>query len=110
MYFHLLSSINFSGLHLACERCPDGFTTSIAGATNVGDCSLPICQMGSYLNSTLNKCQLCPKGKYQDQPQETLCKPCPTDTSTQAEGNIHFICTYQCFHILPTYNIVYQNV
>ena len=76
----------FLGLHLACERCPDGFTTSIAGATNVGDCSLPICQMGSYLNSTLNQCQFCPKGKYQDQPQETLCKPCPTDTSTQSEG------------------------
>ena len=26
------------------------------------------------------------------------------------QGNVHFICTYQCFHILPTYNIVYQNV
>ena len=43
----------YLGHHLTCERCHDGFTTSIAGATNVGDGLLPISQMGSYLNSTL---------------------------------------------------------
>ena len=48
----------FLGHHLTYERCPDGFTTSIVGATNVGDCLLPICQKGSYLNSTFDKLEL----------------------------------------------------
>ena len=43
---------------MACERCRDGFTTSISGATKVGDCSLPICEMGLYLNSYLLRVEL----------------------------------------------------
>ena len=45
-------------LHLACERCVDGFTTSNTGATNIGDCSLPIVQMDLYLNSNLLRVEL----------------------------------------------------
>ena len=81
-----LGSYRTKGLHLACERCPNGFTTSRSGATNQGDCSLPICQPGSYLNSTRNECELCPRGFYQDEAQQTSCIECPPDTSTQAAG------------------------
>ena len=44
----------FLGLHLACERCPDGFTTSNAGATNFGDCSLK--EITSIDPCNLNSC------------------------------------------------------
>ena len=62
---NLLTSHSPKGLHLACERCPDGFTTSSTGAHTRGDCSLPICQPGTFLNSTLNECARCPRGRYQ---------------------------------------------
>ena len=58
-----------------------------SGATSRGDCSLPICQPGSYLNSTLNECDLCPRGYYQDESQQTGCIECPPDTSTKSEGS-----------------------
>ena len=67
----------FLGYHLSYECCPDGFTTSIAGATNVRDCLLPICQKGSYLNSTLNKLELRYKPILQigNEQSPTLVKP-----------------------------------
>lgn len=92
-----LGTFRTKGLHLACERCPDGFTTSRSGATTQGDCSLPICQPGSFLNSTVNECQLCARGFYQDEAQQTDCYECPPDTSTKSEGSIsQDECTNRC--------------
>ena len=80
------SSHRKKGLHLACQRCPNGFTTSKSGAIDQGDCLLPICQPGSFLNSTNNACEQCPRGYYQDEAQQTSCIECPPDTSTKNIG------------------------
>eukprot|EP00096_Caligus_rogercresseyi_P005025 TRINITY_DN1980_c0_g2_i1.p1 TRINITY_DN1980_c0_g2~~TRINITY_DN1980_c0_g2_i1.p1 ORF type:complete len:2992 (-),score=731.35 TRINITY_DN1980_c0_g2_i1:531-9380(-) len=85
------------GLHLACEPCPNGFTTLENGSKTQSDCAIPICPPGSYLNQTLNECSLCPKGYYQDQSQQLNCLQCDPDTSTEAEGSIsRSACTNGC--------------
>ncbi len=92
-----LGTYRSKGLHLACERCPDGFTTARSGATTRGDCSLPICQPGTFLNSTRNECESCPRGFYQDEAQQTDCYECPPDTSTKSEGATSIDeCTNRC--------------
>ena len=85
-FIKFVSFFRTKGLHLACERCPNGFTTNRSGSTNQGDCSLPICTPGSFLNSSRNECELCARGYYTDQPQETSCTECPPDTSTKYVG------------------------
>ena len=74
------------GVHLACTKCPAGFTTSKTGASQETDCSLPICVTGQYLDAKTNVCTNCERGFYQPEEQQTECLPCPADTSTKREG------------------------
>ena len=74
------------GVHLGCQKCPKGFTTSKSGSITPGDCSLPICLSGQYLNATTNACTPCAIGFYQPDDQQTECLPCPADTTTKREG------------------------
>jgi hypothetical protein len=71
----------------ACEACPEGFTTEREGSVTRVDCSLPICAVGTFLIASSKQCEPCPKGQYQDSPQEASCKACPTDTSTNSTGS-----------------------
>ncbi|ODN06404.1 Fibropellin-1 [Orchesella cincta] len=74
------------GIHPACASCPIERTTQSTGATAIEDCTLPICRAGSYLNTTANRCQLCDRGTYQSDSQQTKCITCPADTSTKTSG------------------------
>ncbi|KAF7987305.1 hypothetical protein HCN44_003067 [Aphidius gifuensis] len=71
------------GVQAACQACPLGRTTPNIGSSAVEECSLPVCEPGTYLNGTLNQCLQCKKGTYQSETQQTFCIPCPPNTSTQ---------------------------
>jgi len=92
-----LGTYRKKGVHLACQPCPEGFTTSKQGSVESSACSLPICLAGQYLNATMNACTLCPQGFYQPEQQQTECISCPTDTSTKREGaTARSDCTNRC--------------
>ena len=65
-----------------------GRTTINKGSKIVEDCSLPICLAGTYLNGSLNQCIKCKKGLYQPNSQQTVCLPCPPNTSTKGTGAV----------------------
>ncbi|XP_058454733.1 uncharacterized protein LOC131432461 isoform X2 [Malaya genurostris] len=71
------------GVQPACTVCPTGKTTPRVGATSVEECSLPVCQPGTYLNGTVNVCIDCGKGFYQPEQQQTFCIQCPPNHSTR---------------------------
>ncbi|XP_032681239.1 sushi, von Willebrand factor type A, EGF and pentraxin domain-containing protein 1 isoform X1 [Odontomachus brunneus] len=71
------------GVQASCHACPIGRTTPNMGSAAVEECSLPVCEPGTYLNGTLNECVECKKGTYQSEPQQTFCIPCPPNTSTK---------------------------
>ncbi|XP_022825719.1 sushi, von Willebrand factor type A, EGF and pentraxin domain-containing protein 1 isoform X1 [Spodoptera litura] len=75
-----------NGSGAACAPCPPGTTTPQSGASSADQCSLPVCRPGSYLNVTLNTCVQCRKGTYQSEAQQTVCVPCPINTSTRGPG------------------------
>ncbi|XP_077268738.1 sushi, von Willebrand factor type A, EGF and pentraxin domain-containing protein uif isoform X1 [Temnothorax americanus] len=71
------------GVQASCQSCPLGRTTPNMGSAAIEECSLPVCEPGTYLNGTLNECVECKKGTYQSEPQQTFCIPCPPNTSTK---------------------------
>ncbi|XP_069668601.1 uncharacterized protein uif isoform X2 [Periplaneta americana] len=71
------------GVQAACQGCPTGRTTHRPGAATVEECTLPVCQPGTFLNGTQNSCIPCKKGTYQPDPQQTTCISCPPNTSTK---------------------------
>ncbi|XP_078687678.1 cartilage oligomeric matrix protein-like [Branchiostoma floridae x Branchiostoma belcheri] len=40
------------------------------------------CPRGTFHDVTTDTCEECPVGQYQDQPAQSTCKPCPTNTWT----------------------------
>ncbi|XP_043235006.1 sushi, von Willebrand factor type A, EGF and pentraxin domain-containing protein 1-like [Amphibalanus amphitrite] len=77
-----------SGAQQTCTACPEGTTTESGGATSAESCSLPVCQPGSFLNSTEgHRCQVCPLATYQPDQLATGCIDCPPDTTTQQTGS-----------------------
>lgn len=76
-------SYRTQGVQAACQACPVGRTTPNMGSAAIEECSLPVCEPGTYLNGTLNECMECKKGTYQSEPQQTFCIPCPPNTSTK---------------------------
>ncbi|XP_037073315.1 sushi, von Willebrand factor type A, EGF and pentraxin domain-containing protein 1-like [Pollicipes pollicipes] len=70
-----------------CSLCPEGTTTATTGSTISDDCSLPVCQPGTFLNTTEgNRCESCPLATYQPESLQTECLDCPTDTTTEKVG------------------------
>ncbi|KAK6617037.1 hypothetical protein RUM44_005394 [Polyplax serrata] len=85
------------GIQAACQNCPLGKTTPKTGAAFIEECSLPICPPGTYLNGTQNSCIACKKGTYQPDSQQTMCLPCPPNTSTKGTSSISKAeCTNPC--------------
>ncbi|CAG7724478.1 unnamed protein product [Allacma fusca] len=89
-------SYRTQGVHPSCISCPLDRTTQLTGATNVEDCTLPICRPGSYLNTTANLCQLCAKATYQDQSHQTSCETCPPDTTSERGATKIEDCSNPC--------------
>lgn len=79
-------SYRAQGIQPTCASCPLGRTTPKVGASSIEECSLPVCQPGTYLNGTLNLCVECKKGFYQSEPQQTSCIACPPNHSTKTVG------------------------
>lgn len=76
------------GVQAACHGCPTGRTTHRPGAATVEECTLPVCQPGTFLNGTQNSCIPCKKGTYQPDPQQTICIACPPNTSTKGTAAV----------------------
>jgi len=92
-----VGSYRKQGSERSCKACPVDRTTGGKGSKTIGDCNLPICIPGQYLNATENKCKLCEVGTYQPSKQETFCIDCPPNTSTPSEGATSKAqCTNRC--------------
>lgn len=97
-------SYRTQGVQAACQACPVGRTTPNMGSAAIEECSLPVCEPGTYLNGTLNECMECKKGTYQSESQQTFCIPCPPNTSTKGTAAVSFV-----FCVTVTFNI-YGNI
>lgn len=95
-------SYRTQGVQAACQACPVGRTTPNMGSAAIEECSLPVCEPGTYLNGTLNECMECKKGTYQSEPQQTFCIPCPPNTSTKGTTAVSRI------HTLPFFRNLYS--
>lgn len=95
-------SYRTQGVQAACQACPVGRTTPNMGSAAIEECSLPVCEPGTYLNGTLNECMECKKGTYQSEPQQTFCIPCPPNTSTKgtAAVSVYLFLMFQTSRIL----------
>lgn len=82
------------GIQSACQGCPIGRTTTKTGSITVEECSLPVCNPGTFLNGTLNSCVQCKKGYYQPESQQTSCVACPPNTSTKTTAAVSI---FHCF-------------
>ncbi|CAL1535103.1 unnamed protein product [Lymnaea stagnalis] len=61
------------------ELCVEG--TQLINKTCIG------CTFGSFYDSKTKKCQVCPRGTYQDKEAQLLCKDCPNkETGSGIEG------------------------
>lgn len=79
------------GVQSACQSCPLGRTSPKSGSITIEECSLPVCNPGTYLNGTLNSCGPCKKGYYQPDSQQTSCIACPPNTSTKTTAAVSFL-------------------
>lgn len=96
------------GIQAACQSCPLGKTTPKIGAASIEECSLPICPPGTYLNGTQNSCVACKKGTYQPESQQTMCLPCPPNTSTKGPSSVRlqYIFLYEIPFFSSTFPVI----
>ncbi|CAI5447536.1 unnamed protein product [Caenorhabditis angaria] len=74
------------GEHKKCIVCPPGTTTEGERAVRREQCNTPRCKAGQFLVRETKNCQFCPRGTFQNEEQETVCKLCPPDHTTAAQG------------------------
>ena len=96
----------------SCFQCPFDMTSLYAGAKSAMECSskyveylifknikwifLEGCEAGNFLFG--KKCMPCPRGFFQQNPNEKFCQRCPTGTTTLEEGAKSFLhCTGKVF-------------
>ncbi|XP_012942656.1 uncharacterized protein LOC101855048 [Aplysia californica] len=80
-----------------CTKCGDEFTTIGAGSVSSSNCSIRICEAGSYRNETDNLCYDCPIGFYQSERLQDSCMACPANQSTVDMGSEkNSSCKYTC--------------
>ncbi|XP_059152294.1 sushi, von Willebrand factor type A, EGF and pentraxin domain-containing protein 1-like isoform X2 [Physella acuta] len=83
-----LNMFNFFKGSTVCLNCPDGKRTKGLGSKSDSDCSLQ-CQAGSYSETGLEPCKLCPLGQYQPEAGGKECLLCPALwTNTTGARNI----------------------
>ncbi|CAL1527991.1 unnamed protein product [Lymnaea stagnalis] len=66
-----------------CTKCPNNTSTYSVGAFTDKEC-VPQCSSGSYSDTGLPPCNLCPVDTYSANP--TTCLPCPANTVTRTPG------------------------
>ncbi|KAL3108453.1 hypothetical protein niasHT_015375 [Heterodera trifolii] len=81
-----LGAYRTKGRHKQCVECPAGTTTEEAGAISSEACNTPKCQPGQFLVVSEKRCELCPRGTFQEQPLQKQCKKCPSAYNTAKEG------------------------
>lgn len=74
-----------NGALVDCKNCPLGKPDSELGSDEESDC-LP-CLPGKYSPGVGKSCQLCEKGRFQNQPAQTECKTCPAGQFSEQVGN-----------------------
>ncbi|XP_046553547.1 LOW QUALITY PROTEIN: uncharacterized protein LOC124262974 [Haliotis rubra] len=62
----------------------------------VGTSSCVACGHGSFLNSTLGQCELCPVGTYSDASSQTSCKTCGVKTTLRPGARTLASCVDKC--------------
>lgn len=69
----------------ACKDCPEGKVATTKGAVG---CTVPLpCPGGSYSDSGLTPCNLCPPGKTSTSASGSMkCKECPAGSITESSG------------------------
>ena len=108
-FFKNNSDATSGGRYANCSQCSNGLVTNTIGSTSHADCAfgkttlhccsrtmyfnirnlilIPAsCLSGSFRDIFSNSCQICPRGFYQPQAQQTSCLPCPEQTTTTVEG------------------------
>uniref|UniRef100_A0A183C3F6 EGF-like domain-containing protein n=1 Tax=Globodera pallida TaxID=36090 RepID=A0A183C3F6_GLOPA len=81
-----LGTYRTKGRQKQCVECPAGTTTEDVGATTSEACNTPKCQPGQFLVVSEKRCELCPRGTFQEQPLQKQCKKCPSAYNTAKEG------------------------
>ncbi|VDK85251.1 unnamed protein product [Onchocerca ochengi] len=74
------------GVHKSCVDCPPGTTTEGTASVRRMQCNTPKCSAGQFLVTTTKQCQFCPRGTFQNEEIQTVCKLCPSDHTTAAQG------------------------
>ncbi|KAL4239882.1 Calcium ion binding [Mactra antiquata] len=69
-----------------CINCSAGFTTELAGNYEASACKVS-CDLGEYFSNTLNRCEPCAVGYYQDETGQFRCKHCPAGSTTRETGS-----------------------
>ncbi|VDL75047.1 unnamed protein product [Nippostrongylus brasiliensis] len=70
----------------SCTACPVNKTTSEQIGQKTSAACHDICSAGQFYNDFTRKCQLCPRGTYQERRGATACVPCSSDATTTIEG------------------------
>ncbi|KAG8190449.1 hypothetical protein JTE90_009286 [Oedothorax gibbosus] len=71
---------------MGCQWCPVGTSTEKPRARHVEDCK-KICQPGSYSETGLETCLVCPHGSYQEFVGQMSCHACPEGKTTADIGS-----------------------
>ncbi|XP_065064753.1 sushi, von Willebrand factor type A, EGF and pentraxin domain-containing protein 1-like isoform X1 [Rhopilema esculentum] len=78
-----------------CTACPFG-TTTFNVASNHSSACKEICTAGSFFNMTAERCQLCPKGFYQENTGKMQCDYCPSGRSSSLGAKNVSECVVKC--------------
>lgn len=62
-----------------CTICPNGTFTLTDGAESASEC-IETCSEGEFSDTGLKPCNICPRGRFQNNKMSTTCEKCPTGT------------------------------
>jgi hypothetical protein len=74
----------------SCLSCSAGLFTQGVGSVSPDDCQ-PLCLAGSFSQTRLSPCSLCPEGKFASEPGSAECVDCPDGYWTRGEGAVECI-------------------
>ncbi|CAG2220304.1 unnamed protein product [Mytilus edulis] len=77
---------------VTCKICPVGYSTANSGSTSSAECKEK-CRPGSFSNTGVQPCSVCPLGYYQPMPGSTECMICPSNKYTESTGST------KCFYM-----------
>ncbi|KAK3579234.1 hypothetical protein CHS0354_033305 [Potamilus streckersoni] len=92
---------------VVCQNCPNGFTTTGTGTTQISDCNIVTCYPGTY-RTVNNTCEACPLGTYQPDFYQEFCSSCGPASNwlTEQVGSVR---KDQCKFFCPSGYAVTSN-